>query len=121
MSLKRVLIVDDEPAIREVIRFELEDRPFEFFEASSAREAVEILKNNTIDIIVSDVRMSGGDGVYLLNELRSIPGAPPVIMMSGFSDHSEEGLIEKGALRLLKKPTDLQNIGPILDETLARR
>ncbi len=110
-TIKTILVVDDEPELREIICDECRYLGHVVLEASNGLQALEVLKNNNVDVVLSDVRMPGGDGVALLKGLKTISNhKPKVFMMSGFSDYSETQLKELGAEGLLSKPFDIQKI-----------
>src|SRR4051812_41969023 len=97
--MKKVLIVDDEPDLRELIVFDFEAAGFNVFEAESANTALAVLDKNEIHAIVSDIRMSDGDGIYLMAEInkRFSHHKPAVIFITGFSDLTVEEAMDKGA------------------------
>ncbi|MAV92280.1 MAG: hypothetical protein CL676_12745 [Bdellovibrionaceae bacterium] len=103
---KIVLIVDDEEDLIEITAFYLEDVGFSTLTATNVQDALEVVKNNNVDFIVSDIRMPHRDGTELLRELRSMNSNVPVIFVSGFSDYTEEELVKMGAVATLAKPVD---------------
>ena len=70
MRYDKVTIVDDEEGIRELLISELDFHGAICTEASSGQEAVAIYKAQTFDAVISDIRMSNGDGLYFLEEIR---------------------------------------------------
>ncbi len=116
-SGKTVLIVDDESEIREMVAESLEECGAKVFQATNGTIAIEILKKEKIDAVVSDVRMPGGDGVFLLAESRKLPHPiPPILLMTGYSDLTAEEAIRKGATQLINKPFGLGGIIDFLSE-----
>ena len=102
-----ILVVDDEADLREAIAFDLKKQGYPVFTAGNGREAFEIVKNQTISVILSDVRMPGGDGLELLEKVReNFPDGPIVILISGFADISIEEAYHKGAQAVFPKPFD---------------
>jgi len=100
-----ILVVDDDEDLRDSIVFDLERKGFSVASASNGREALEIVKNNKIHVVLSDVRMPGGDGVELLENIRQIdPKVPVVILISGFADVVREDMITRGAQQFIDKP-----------------
>lgn len=100
-----VLVVDDDSSLRETIVRSLGNQPFVLFEAGSGNEALAFTERERIDIILSDVKMANGTGIELLEEIRRRhPSAPAVVLMTGFSDLSEQEMIAKGCRSVLKKP-----------------
>lgn len=81
---KTVLIVDDEPGIRTVVRFIIEDAGFQTKEAASADEALQILYADGINVVLTDVEMPGSkNGLDLARLIRSKWQHVKVILMSG--------------------------------------
>ena len=71
LTTRTVLIVDDEPSLRELLRevFSLE-RTGRILTASSGNEALKIIRTTKVDAVISDVRMPDGDGIALLDGIR---------------------------------------------------
>lgn len=98
------MVVDDEPDIREVLELSIQFQGFDTCSADSGESALEILEQTPIDAVVSDVRMPHGDGVFLLKNMRKRHPGIPVVIITGFADHSREELIDIGATDVLFKP-----------------
>lgn len=104
---KTVLIVDDEPDLREIMIFEFESHGCQIIEAENGKIAFDLFLKNDVDLVISDVRMPGGDGIELLEKIRGKDKKKPVIILvSGFADVSREEAIKKGANSLEMKPID---------------
>ena len=70
---KKALVVDDEEILRELLVVQLTDKEVEAIEASCANDAIEMLQNQVVDFIISDVRMPNGTGVDLLKAVSEMP------------------------------------------------
>src|SRR5262245_62156289 len=81
-----VLVVDDEPDLREMVSFEFELKGHQVHSAENGSAAFDVFQKNPIDIVITDVRMPGGDGPELLDKVKSKNPAVPVIFITGFSD-----------------------------------
>jgi CheY-like chemotaxis protein len=102
-----ILIVDDDELLRKTIVFDFKRRGFNILEAGNGTEAIGIVKSTRIDLVISDIRMPGGDGITLLEEIRAYdPRIPSVILITGFADITERECIEKGATQVVSKPFD---------------
>lgn len=112
LSGRTVLIVDDEPLYREVLREEFEFTGASVIEAGSGQEALRQIKANPqIEVVVSDIKMPDGDGVFLLDELRKKHASKPaVILISGFSDLSIDQAFAKGAEGVFAKPCNIDTV-----------
>ncbi|MFW7379338.1 MAG: response regulator [Oligoflexus sp.] len=116
---KTVLIVDDEKQLRDIVRFDLRKLPLNILEAENGRQALDISGLNTIDLVISDVRMPVATGVELLKELReNNPGHPPFVFMTAFSDVSSEEALDLGAEAFLRKPLDKQELLEVVQKAL---
>lgn len=96
MKGKKILIVDDDPDIRLLIDFHLSSEGFEIIEASDGLEALDALKENHVDIIITDLTMPNMDGYELIKVLResSDKSSIPILMLTGKEEErvSRDGL-----------------------------
>jgi DNA-binding NtrC family response regulator len=115
----KLLIVDDEVSLVESLEMNYKLEGFNVYTANGGFEALEVIKNNKIDFVISDIRMPDGDGEMLLKELKkNNPEIPVVLLMTGFSKHTKEEVIKLGALDLLSKPIDLELLDKYLNNSL---
>jgi CheY-like chemotaxis protein len=114
-----ILVVDDEDALREAMVFDFQRKGFTVVSAENGVKALELVKKNKIDLVVSDMRMPGGDGMTLLENIRAYdPKLPTLIFVTGYSDFSEEECITKGAKTVLSKPFERKTLMKVVFETL---
>jgi len=78
----RILVVEDDDALRDLLENELEDDGSEVATASSAEQAAEILEGGGLDLVVSDLRLPGADGLALLDRTRSMEYPPAFIVIT---------------------------------------
>lgn len=108
---KKILIVDDEKELRSIFTTEFRFYNAQTFEAHNSISAIEVLKKEKIDLILSDIRMPGGDGIELLKFTKeNIHPFPKFIMLTGYSDLQKEETLNIGATQLFTKPFDLDEI-----------
>jgi CheY-like chemotaxis protein len=108
---KTILVVDDEIDLCEILQFDLEDSGYRVYTALRAADALEILQKHPGDLIVSDIRMPGGDGVHLLEEVRKKHfEQPPVIFVSGFADVTAAEAFHKGVAGFIAKPLSFETL-----------
>ncbi len=106
-----VLVVDDEPVLRELVAFILIDKGFQVLEAESGDAAFQLICKNDIDVVVSDVRMPNGSGVELLTRISNMTKRKPMVfLVSGYSEISLEEARKLGARDLLNKPVDYDKL-----------
>jgi len=117
MRKTTVLIVDDDPAMREVLSLLMEDWDFTARVASDGREGAEIAESWDPDIVISDVVMPGYSGLELLRILKKGNSARPVILITAESrvDSAVEAM-KAGAQDYLTKPLDYTKLRALLQE-----
>ena len=112
-----VLIVDDDPRLREYVRVNLEMEGYSVREAGSAEEGLQVLEESTPDLVLLDVMMPNVDGWEMLQRVqeRHGVGAIPVIMFSGKVDETAAAEAEsRGAQAFIGKPFNPQEL---IDQT----
>ena len=119
---RKVLVVDDEKDLCEIVSFELEDIGFNVETASNGTDAFNMVKEKgDFDLVISDVRMTGGDGIELLENIKARdPQKPPVILMTGFADVTEEEVLKKGAEAIIAKPISFSELRESIDKALSK-
>jgi EAL domain-containing protein (putative c-di-GMP-specific phosphodiesterase class I) len=107
----RVLLVDDEAPLRRALSKLLALDGFEVITASNGREAVDLLAAGAFDVIVSDIRMPGMDGIAMLRAIRELDLDVPTIFLTG-SPTIETAVraMEYGAFRYLLKPVEAEEL-----------
>ncbi len=107
----RILLVDDEEGYVSVLSKRLTRRNFEVRTALSGPEAVRILRNETFDVAVLDLKMEDMDGLEVLKVFKAMEPRMPVIFLTGQGSESDarEG-IELGAYDYLVKPCNLTEL-----------
>jgi DNA-binding NtrC family response regulator len=107
----RILVVDDEHSLRMTIAANLELEGFDVVEAENAEVALSLIKAQDFDLVLSDVRMPGMNGVDLFRHVHDLKPELPVILMTAFA---LEGLVQEalreGAFTLLPKPFDIAHL-----------
>lgn len=115
LDYKKVLIVDDEEDLLEIISFEFEDLGFEIKTAKNGEEALEVLKDFPAFLIFSDINMPEMDGVELLERVNKFKNRKPyVVLCSGFSGYEKEQLLKKGAFDFCSKPFEFSYINDLI-------
>lgn len=104
---KTVLLVDDEPHVLEVLRVTLEDLGFRLLEAADGPSALEVVREESPDLVVLDVMLPNLSGLEVCRELKNSENTAyiPVIMLTARSgEEDEKAGLEAGADRYLTKP-----------------
>ncbi len=103
--MNTILIVDDEKNYPLILSAVLEEENFETLTANGGRKALEILSNSDVDLVLTDMKMPGIDGIELLDHIKTKDPELPVIMMTahGTVDKAVEAM-QKGAYNYILKP-----------------
>ncbi len=118
-SETRVLVVDDEPWIRETIRDYLEDRGYRCRTADDAGEALEHLRRWTFEVMISDLNMPGLSGAELFDRVRREFPDMTVLMLTAVVDvNVAVGLMKQGLDDYLTKPVELEQLGSRVQEAV---
>ena len=118
----KILIVDDEEIIRNFLIDVLSDEGYTTKAVSSGEEAVQLFKKNVFDLIITDIKMPGMDGIQVLRAAKAIDSDQSVIVMTGYA--STETAVESmklGAADYITKPFNLDQIKIVVAKTLERR
>lgn len=126
MTSFRVLVVDDEPSMRAVLKSLLEQEGIEVVGSESSLGAMRQLEDGWFDVVLSDVRMPGEDGMTLLRKVQEHCPEVPVVMLTA---HGSVGLavdaMKQGARDFLLKPFDrdalIATLRRVVDESATRR
>jgi two-component system NtrC family response regulator len=109
--METILIVDDEKNYLLVLSAVLEEEGYEVLTTVSGMEAMEIQKSSDLDLVLTDMKMPGMDGIELLDQIKTIDPELPVIMMTahGTIDKAVEAM-QKGAYSYILKPFDNERL-----------
>ncbi len=121
MPRPTILIVDDERHTREGIKAALEPK-FSVLLAESAAPALEILARDSVDVMLTDMRMPGEDGLKLVKRAVAMPRPPVCILMTAYGTF-ETGAeaIKLGAYDVIAKPVDLAHVELVIQQALKSR
>ena len=107
----RILIVDDDASQRSLLESFLTSQGFEVVPVASGEQALEILRNEEISLMISDVRMPGISGLETLRRARKEHAVLPVLLVTAYADIREAvGAMRDGAVNYLTKPIDLDEL-----------
>jgi len=111
----RILLVDDEAPLLMTLSANLELEGFEVVEASNGEEALAEVRQGAFDLVLSDIRMPGMNGVELFRKIKEVAPDVPVVLMTGFA---LEGLVDdalrEGAYTVLSKPCPVDQVLEVL-------
>jgi len=105
MPKSRILVIDDEAAIRDSLKMTLEYEGYEVLGAATGQEGLALAEREAPDLVLLDVKMPGMDGIEVLDRLRSMNEALPVVVVSGHGSISTAvEATKKGAFDFIEKP-----------------
>ncbi len=118
--MSRILVVDDEAAMRDLLRIVLEKERHEVLTAGDGVTGLSLATSRSVDLVISDIKMPGLDGVGLLAGLRQQGRTTPVIMITAYAD-SESAIqaMKQGAYDYLTKPFKMDEIKLVIRRALA--
>jgi two-component system response regulator PilR (NtrC family) len=117
-ELKRVLVVDDEIDLRELFKIQLQRKNFDVEMAENGVDAFQKLQSGHFDAVLSDIRMPNGDGMWLTEQIQTLPYKVPIVLISGYTDLDPELFIRKGAFCILSKPCPLTVVADTLKKSM---
>jgi two-component system response regulator PilR (NtrC family) len=117
--MKRTLIVDDEPDIRELLEITLGRMKLETVAAANLTSALELLKSQTFDLCLTDMQLPDGNGLELVEYINANQPQLPVAMITAFgSMDTAVSALKAGAFDFLQKPIDLDQLRSLVDSAL---
>jgi signal transduction histidine kinase/CheY-like chemotaxis protein len=120
--LKRVLVADDESIVVSLIRDTLEDEGHQVFTANDGTSALDLIRQHPFDLIVTDIRMPGMNGIELVKAARELQPELAVIFITGYADlNSAKDAIQQGAFDYIMKPFELTEIRTAVHKALQKK
>jgi DNA-binding NtrC family response regulator len=119
---RRLLVVDDDLAMREMLASLFVERGFAVQQAGSADEALECLRDVEYDVVLSDIKMPGRSGIEMVGEIREMRPETPVVLMTAFG--SIDSVIESmraGAFDYITKPFETESVMLTIDRAIEWR
>ncbi len=117
----RILLIDDDNSLREVVQFILTEAGHEVLSAADGEAGLDLMAREP-DLVITDIRMPGMDGMEVLRRVRQTPAAPPVIMLTahGTVEQAVEAM-QQGAFTYLLKPFAREELKLTVDKALHTR
>jgi two-component system, NtrC family, response regulator PilR len=120
MSIQHVLIVDDEPDIRELLEITLGRMKLSTRSAGTAAEARTLLEQQPFDLCLTDMRLPDGNGIELVEHIQKHHPQIPVAMITAYgSMDAAIAALKAGAFDFVSKPVDLQMLRDLINSALA--
>lgn len=120
--MAKILVVDDEKGMRDVLQFILEKEGYNISVADSGEKAVEILKKEIFDLVITDIRMQGIDGIKVLKTTKELSPETIVLMITAFASvESAREALTAGAYDYITKPFKVDEIRLVIKNALEKR
>jgi two-component system, NtrC family, response regulator HydG len=111
-----ILVVDDQPSVRELLRAVLEEDEHTVDTAADGESAVEMLKSGFHDLVLTDLRMPGMDGIEALRRIKALSPETGVVMMTAYASvETAVTAMKLGAFDYITKPIDIEEVRRVID------
>ena len=118
----RILIVDDDPYFLRVLSRILSGENFQVKTAEGAAQAAEVLKENSFDVVISDLRLPDGDGLSVLQQVRKAGREVPVVILTAYGEvDSYLEAMNAGVTEYLNKPVKSEELIAVVRNCLQAR
>jgi DNA-binding NtrC family response regulator len=112
--MKQILIIDDEPQIRSMLKKMLEREGFDIIVASDGKEGMELFEKNPVDLVITDLIMPEKEGIEIIRVFKKGYPDVPIIAMSGGGKNSPDGYLKMakllGAQATFEKPINKEEL-----------
>jgi YesN/AraC family two-component response regulator len=120
--MKKILVIDDEEPVRDVLKAALVENGYSVFEAENGKKGVEKFIDVNPDIIITDVNMPEMSGIDVTKKIKDMKSDADVVIMTGYG--TEDLVVQSlrsGATNYIKKPVDFKELMSILDSLILKR
>src|SRR5207253_6142309 len=122
MPKSRILVIDDEAAIRDSLKMTLEYEGYDFVGAATGQEGLALVERETPDLVMLDIKMPGMDGLEVLDRLRNMSETLPIVVISGHGTiETAVEATKKGAFDFIEKPLASERVLVSLRNALDQR
>lgn len=117
---KRILVIDDEATIRDLLSSFLTAKGYQVVTAASVHEALRVAADEPPDLLISDLQLEDGDGFEIIEKIKRTQPNLPVILLTGvlFDEEVVDQVIRNLVTQYLEKTTPLTRIGEIVKKLL---
>ena len=115
MENKKKLLIDDDDSTLESLSTYLKNLGFKVFTARNGISVLELVKNLSPDVIISDIRMSGLNGIEFAYIMKGLNYDIPIILISSFDNHDNK-FIDKCSYGYVQKPIDIHNLNEMISD-----
>ena len=121
MSIAKILVIDDDPALRRLMEFNLTDLNFDVIVAATGEEGLRIVSEQNIDIALTDLNLPDIAGIDLVKQIKASSASTEIIVITGFgSTNKAVDATKAGAFYFLEKPVDFDELAILIEKALER-
>ncbi len=118
----RIMIIEDDEEMRSLLKEFFEEEGFETDSVSNGVDALKILSEDHVDLVITDIRMPGLTGLDILPAIRRLKPKTPIIVMTAYgSEDLRRRTFERGATIYLEKPIRLSQLKTLIREVSPRK
>jgi DNA-binding NtrC family response regulator len=122
MEILKILLVEDDPSMRDSIQSALKGQGRRVYSFSSAEEAIETFSRESFHVVITDYKLPDKDGIFLLEQIKRISQDTPVILITAYPTYPRSvEAIKKGAEDFLVKPFALEELESVVNRALEHR
>ena len=124
MSKGKILIIDDESDVRDVLKFHLSEKNYNVIEAENGQEGIDLLKSGdnltNVGVIICDIRMPKVNGIECIQYIRQEAPGIPIVVVTGFPDtQMAVNMLNEGVKEYLVKPVDKEKLVATVEKLVA--
>ena len=120
--MTRILVVDDDLSMREFLELMLKREGYQVQSASGGQEALDLAAANGFDLVITDIRMKGVDGIEVLKKIKTLDPEAVVILISAFATvETAVTAMKEGAYDFIPKPFRMEELKAVISSALAHR
>jgi len=124
MPKGKVLIIDDESDVRDVLKFHLSENNYQIIEAENGQEGMDLLKSgdnlSNVGVILCDIRMPKVNGIECIQYIRQEAPGIPIVVVTGFPDtQMAVNLLNEGVKEYLVKPVEKEKLVATVERLVA--
>jgi CheY-like chemotaxis protein len=121
LPMPRILVIDDEETVREMICTMLRHAGYEVHEAPDGTQGVALYKRDPVDLVIVDIEMPGKGGLEVIREIREECPEAPFIAITGYNPQRLDDALELGAAHTFRKPFAMAAFLQALESLLGKQ
>ena len=109
--MKKILVIGDEPTIRFLLKEVINEWRYEFIEASRAQRGIDIIRSETVDLVLLDIQLPQMNGLEAIQKIREINKNVPVFMLTAFHNLKDVvNMLDVSVQNFITKPFDIDDL-----------